>query len=156
MRNVLVAAALAASAFAGAAAAQAPQSASPPMRGMGIVRADANSDGVVTRAEASAQADAHFDAMDANRDGKVTGDEMRAAFQARAGAAGGSRGIGGRFGGSVGAAMEMTRDDMRARALARFDRNDANHDGKVDQAEMAAARQMRMNGRGGAAAAPHQ
>lgn len=151
MRNMLIAVVLSGTAFAGSAAAQTPPpAAGAPARGMGTVRADANGDGVVTRAEASAQADAQFEAMDANRDGKVTGEEMRAAFQARAAAAGaGGRFGGGRFGRGAGDApgtdMALTREDMRARALTRFDRNDANHDGKVDQAEMAAARQMRMN-----------
>jgi len=155
MRDLVVAAALVASALgAGAASAQTAQSApaapsaAPARGGMGWMRADSNGDGVVTRAEATAEADGQFAAMDTNRDGKVTGDEMRAAFAARAGGAGGGRGMGGgRFGGGAGGDMTMTREDFRARALARFDRSDANHDGKIDQAEIEAMRQMRMTRR---------
>ena len=142
----LVNAALAAAAFTGPAVGQTapaiPASPAAPAPATGFPRADADGDGIVTRAEATAQADVQFNAMDRNRDGKVTGDERRAAFAARAG----GRGMGGRFGGS-GGEISMSRDDFRARALARFDRNDANHDGKVDQAEVAAARQMRMQRR---------
>ena len=42
------------------------------------IRQDANRDGVATRAEAIAQADARFAQMDTDRDGRVTGGEMRA------------------------------------------------------------------------------
>jgi Ca2+-binding EF-hand superfamily protein len=159
MHKLVAAAALAASAAGAAAVGQTAPPApanTMPGRGLGMMRADANGDGVVTRAEATAQADAQFDAMDTNRDGKVTGEEMRAAFTARTGGAGGGRGMGGRFGNQGGTDMSMTRDDFRARALARFDRNDANHDGKVDAAEMDAARQMRMNRGGDSSAAPQQ
>ena len=43
--------------------------------------ADANKDGRVTIAEATAAAAAHFDTADTNRDGQVTPDEMRQARQ---------------------------------------------------------------------------
>lgn len=53
------------------------QDAPPPSRGGGaIMRADTNGDGVVTRAEALAQAGERFDRMDLNGDGKLTPDEM--------------------------------------------------------------------------------
>jgi hypothetical protein len=153
MRKPVVAAALSLAAL-GAAPSLAQTTPATPSRGLGMTRADVNGDGVVSRAEATAQADMQFDAADADRDGKVTGDEMRAAAAARART--GGRGIGGRFGGS-GGDVALTRDDYRARALARFDHNDANHDGNVDQAEMAAARQERMERRGqGIAAQPQQ
>ena len=158
MRNSVLAMVLAT--MAGAAAAQtAPLlSASPmPGRGMRMMHADTDGDGFVTRAEAAAQADAQFDGMDANRDGKVTGDEMRAAWQARGGN-GGSHGTGGRAGIGARGDLTATREDFRARALARFDRADANRDGRVDAAEMDAMRQRRMN-RGSdttAAASPQQ
>lgn len=54
-------------------------------RGDWIARADADKDGRLTLAEASAQALARFDAADANRDGKLTPDERRAARAARRG-----------------------------------------------------------------------
>lgn len=59
---------------AGIALAQAAPTSPPPARGH--MRADANGDGVVTRAEFLAQAGARFDRMDANHDGKLTPDEM--------------------------------------------------------------------------------
>ena len=48
----------------------------PPPRGGGMMRADSNGDGVVTRDEAMAQAGQRFDRMDLNHDGKLTRDEM--------------------------------------------------------------------------------
>jgi len=147
--RILVAVALAATALAGTApligqtTSALPASPAVPARAMGFPRADADGDGIVTRAEATVQADAQLDAMDSNRDGKVTGEEMRAAFATRSG----GRGMGGRFGADNGGEVSMSRDDFRARALARFDRNDTDHDGKVDQAEVAAARQTRMQRR---------
>ena len=150
MRWIIIAATFAGAAFTGSAFAQTGQPAPVPGPGMGMMRADSDGDGVVTRAEATAQADAQFAAMDVDHDGKVTGDERRAAFQARAGG-GRMRGRGGTHGGGD---TIMTRDDFRARALARFDRTDTNHDGKIDAAEIEAMRQMRMQRRNGAGTAP--
>lgn len=48
--------------------------------GMMMKMADANKDGAVTRAEATAGALRHFDMMDANKDGTVTADERKASF----------------------------------------------------------------------------
>jgi len=50
----------------------------PPRGGMMMMRADANGDGVVTRAEALAEAGTRFDRLDANRDGKLDAAELRA------------------------------------------------------------------------------
>ena len=44
--------------------------------GMGMMRADTNGDGIVSRDEALAQAGQRFDRMDMNHDGKLTRDEM--------------------------------------------------------------------------------
>lgn len=65
-------------AVAGAAVAQDMPSPPPGAPGWtgGQMRADTNGDGVVTRAEALAQAGERFDRMDANHDGKLTRDEM--------------------------------------------------------------------------------
>ncbi|NML96049.1 EF-hand domain-containing protein [Novosphingobium olei] len=49
---------------------------------MVAMMADANKDGVVTRAEYDAAVKAHFDKVDTNHDGKITREERRAAFQA--------------------------------------------------------------------------
>lgn len=160
MRKTLFALALASITFAGAAfAGQIPPPPPPSGPGMhmgGMMRMDANGDGVITRDEAIAQADAQFDRMDANHDGTVTPEERSAAFEAmraaRGGESGEGRGMGNRMGGAGDASM--TRDQFRARALARFDRMDANHDGKIDQAEMDAMRQMRMEHRGEGAPPP--
>lgn len=48
--------------------------------GMMMKMADANKDGAVTKAEATAGALKHFDMIDANKDGTVTPDERKASF----------------------------------------------------------------------------
>lgn len=143
---------------------------------------DANGDGVVTRAEESAEADRRFAAMDANHDGTVTSEERRAErdrmraerdarvvtedqFKDRAEnrfdrldtnddgkltgdeRRAGHRGPGLRRGpdGPGGSGRDRpapkpeTAAEFRAHALERFDRIDANHDGRIDRAERAAA-----------------
>ncbi|WP_374942391.1 hypothetical protein [Sphingomonas sp.] len=121
------------------------------MRGAMLMRADTNGDGVVTRDEAMAQSDMRFDRMDGDRDGVVSHDEMRAAREAmratlrdRRNADGdapplpsGARPVGG-------SPPAMTRDAARARAMAAFDRADTNHDGRIDQAEIAGMRYRRL------------
>ena len=124
----------------------------PPPGGLGmmsaLMRADADHDGVVTRAEVGASANATFDRLDTNHDGIVTPDEMAAGRPMRAGNATPPP--------PPGAAdraappprtpppppppHELARQQWRGRALAQFDRADANHDGRVDQAEMQAWR----------------
>ncbi len=56
-----------------------------PMMGMMGGRADADKDGVLTRAEFMAGPIAMFDKADANKDGAVTADERKAAFAAMRG-----------------------------------------------------------------------
>lgn len=148
----------------------------PPASGP-IKRADANHDGVITRAEAIADAEARFAAMDTNTDGKLTPEEREAAHEAmrarfrelrqadgdapppprppREHGAGSDR-DGGRSGlpdgrpdieprGGFGSPGERNRDGdgvitrgaFIARATERFDRMDANHDGRLDQEELA-------------------
>ena len=172
MRNVLIAIAMASTAIGGVAFAQTdmPQSGQMPppsgqmpprgggMRGMGgggMMAADTNHDGIITRDEAIAAADRRFDMIDANHDGRITPDEMMAyrdQMMARRGGGdnapppppGGAKhapGMGRRAdpnGDGV-----ITRDEYRARAMERFDRMDANHDGKIDRTEMANLREMR-------------
>lgn len=162
-------------------------------------RADANRDGVITRAEAQANADARFVRFDTDRNGTVTPEERRAVrraarnrpitaaeFQRRAQArfaridadyngvlsgderrasrrmgprrhrggareaaameAGGTMPAGARGGHGRGrgqGAASLDAAQFRARALARFDRLDANRDGRLDQAEIAARRAAR-------------
>lgn len=132
-------------------------------------KGDADGDGVVTRDEAMAQADARFDRMDANKDGKLTADEMRPRRpMGEPGATppppadGGASsplpppGAGGR-GERMFARLDtngdgaIDREEFRAQAAQRFDRVDTNKDGKIDAAERQAARDAmgQMRGRRG-------
>ncbi len=148
MRLPLLTLALAASGFAATAQAQTATPPAPPPPGNPMMRADANHDGVITRDEATADAGARFDAMDANHDGTLSPDErqayratMRARRMGNASAdakapppppAGGYAGRDGE--------VSVTRADYIARAATRFDRMDANHDGRIDATEMAQMR----------------
>ena len=115
---ILAAATLAVSA---PALAQAPEGASPPAA-------------PVTRAQALADADRRFDAMDANHDGKITPDERQAYREARHPRAGRDHE------GREHKGRELTRDQFRERAAKRFDRIDTNRDGTIDANEREAAR----------------
>jgi hypothetical protein len=154
MRKTVLTLMLAASAITSAASAQTapapgPATPRPPMR------QDANRDGVITRAEAIAQADARFAQMDTDRDGRVTGGEMRAYRAAlhdrmvASGRDGPAPPPGGRKHDGMGRRMNpngdgsVTREAFTARALKRFDRMDANHDGTIDATERANAAEMR-------------
>ncbi|UVO49416.1 hypothetical protein M0208_02395 [Sphingomonas sp. SUN019] len=123
MRKLFLAAVMGASVLAGVPAIAQTAAPPPPPTAPGGPRgagpADANRDGIVTRAEATAEAERRFTAIDANRDGKVTKDELRA-----------------------------ERERHRAmRADRRFDRIDKNRDGSVTKAEMTAAGERRMANR---------
>ncbi|WP_375249853.1 hypothetical protein [Sphingomonas sp.] len=130
-----------------------------------MMRADADHDGVITRAEVIAEADRAFADMDANHDGKVTPDERRAFRDARREqreARHAARRDGGEMppppppgarpdraappphGGEDGMRRErtVTQAQFRDRALRLFDRVDTNHDGRVDQQEREAARML--------------
>lgn len=135
------------------------------MRRGGLMRADANGDGVVTREEVIADADRRFAALDTDRNGTVSRDEMQAARSARRmrrddersadpAARAAPTGEAARRGDTR---APMTREAMRDRALRRFDRVDANHDGRVDAQEMGAMRLLmraRMSGADGQRSAP--
>ncbi len=151
MRKTILTLMLAASAITSVASAQtAPTPAPrPPMR------QDANRDGVATRAAAIAQADARFAQMDTDHDGRVTAGEMRAyrtAMHDRMIASGRDVPVpppGGAKHDGMGRRMDpngdgsVTREEFEARALKRFDRMDANHDGTIDATERANAAEMR-------------
>ncbi len=149
MRKTVLTLMLAASAVTSAASAQTPTTPRPPMR------QDANQDGVATRAEAIAQADARFAQMDTDHDGRITAGEMRAyreALHDRVVASGRDVPVpppGGRKHDGTGRRMDpngdgsVTREEFEARALKRFDRMDADHDGTIDATERANAVEMR-------------
>ena len=101
--------------------------------------ADTNADGLISRAEAAAlpRLAAHFDAIDANRDGQVSPDELRAAHAAH-------RGKGGMFQrADANNDGRVSQQEFIARATERFQRLDANGDGFITQEEAAAARKAR-------------
>lgn len=112
MKKTLLIGGLAALTLAAGGAAFAQQT---PDRPAGTMRADADGDGRISRAEFVGQRLQRLSAADANGDGSVTADEMRAAAQAR----------------------------TAGRADARFDRLDANNDGMVGRAEFDAVREAR-------------
>lgn len=114
MKRFIIAAALSATTIAGAAIAQSPAPANNAAP-RGMTAADANGDGIITRAEATAAADAMFARMDKNCDGKLSADERPGRRGAEAG--------------------DITQQQFRERFLQRFDRADANKDGRLDQTE---------------------
>ncbi|RYY27352.1 MAG: EF-hand domain-containing protein [Sphingomonadales bacterium] len=100
---------------------------------------DPNGDGVTTKAESTAAADARFARLDTDKDGKLSAAE-------RASAPGGGRGLDRADTDGDGT---VSLEEVRASAAMRFDRIDANKDGKIDKAEadavMARMGQMRGN-----------
>jgi hypothetical protein len=94
-----------------------------------------------TRQEAQQRADMLFQMLDANKDGTVTraeADQALAQFQAARGGDNPGRG-GGRMQRMIdqafASAQSLTLPQFEAQALARFDAEDANHDGTVTAAE---------------------
>ena len=168
MRKLLITFALGASAFTAAACSA--QSTPMPAKdgapaqmmrhggrhGGGMMGADGNKDGTITRAEVIAQADARFAKLDTNGVGTVTPAEMQAARMAmrdRMTAAGRTPpperdGTKMRKHADADGNRTITKADFETRALKHFDRMDANHDGKVDKTEMANMREMRHMRRG--------
>jgi hypothetical protein len=132
-----------------------------------FARMDANHDGRFTPDEARAGREQRrgemrarmFDRLDANHDGNISRDEFAEAHAMRGGPGGrhrfmrhmgpdGPRGPEGRGPGMRGGRMFgeqgfVTAEQMRARALARFDRADSNHDGTLTAAERREAREHR-------------
>jgi len=90
----------------------------------------------MTRAQAQQMADGMFQRFDANRDGTVTREEA----QQVASQFGGSDRIQKMIDRTFGAAQSLTLQQFEAQALARFDRDDLNHDGTVTSAERQQAR----------------
>jgi opacity protein-like surface antigen len=102
---------------------------------------DPDHDGVTTKDEMLAGSAARFDALDADKDGKLSEAERSAAPGGRMLQRADADGDG-----------VVTKAEMAAAAGSRFDRIDANHDGKIDAAERDAAvermKQMMQNRQG--------
>ena len=90
----------------------------------------------MTRAQAQQMADGMFQRFDANHDGTVTREEAQ---QAASQFGGGDR-IQKMIDRTFGTAQSLTLQQFEAQALARFDRDDLNHDGTVTSAERQQAR----------------
>ena len=142
MRKVLLAAAgAAAMAVAACGLAQAQSGGGDTAARHGIFQADANNDGVITRAEFDASRTTHFARLDANNDGQLTREEMRADRGERGhhrggrGHRGGPGGHGGFEGADANNDGNITRDEFLARPIAMFDRLDANHNGVIEASE---------------------
>ncbi|WP_375402444.1 hypothetical protein [uncultured Sphingomonas sp.] len=99
-----------------------------PRRTRGFLRADANDDGIVTRAELGEEADGRFARIDDDRDGTASATEL-ASRQGR-GERRGAEDTGSR------PVAAITKADYRDRALARFDRRDADKDGRLADEEL--------------------
>lgn len=164
MKTKLISAALAAllTTASGAAMAQTAAPSPPRPHGGGLfMHADANKDGIVTRAELLADVDARFAKHDANKDGKITADERRGpgghGRRMRGGPDGppppgapGPEGPHARRGAPADANNDgaVTLDEARAQALKVFGYVDRNNDGKIDKAEREAFRDAAMALRG--------
>lgn len=142
MRKTLTIFAFATTLLTGAAAAQTIP-ATPPAPRMPF--GTPGPDGTIARAAVIADADRRFAALDANGDGTVTADEMRAAREKMRADRQRMRE------GPRPERQPMTAQAFRDRMLQRFDRADANRDGRLDAAEMQAMRDRRGSGgpRGG-------
>ncbi|MEQ1490106.1 MAG: hypothetical protein ABL932_06100 [Terricaulis sp.] len=102
-----------------------------------IFQSDSNNDGVVTRAEFDSGRAAQFARLDADNNGQLAREEMRAERGEHRGRRGGHRGgPGGGFEGpDANNDGNITRDEFLARPIQMFDRLDANHDGVISAAE---------------------
>jgi hypothetical protein len=92
----------------------------------------------VNKAAAEKTANDRFAELDANHDGSLTPEERRAGFAGRGGGGGG----GGGFGGGGAGAQQGPQDKAAyvAAQLARFDQQDADHNGSLTKAERDAFR----------------
>lgn len=144
-KTVAILAALGLGAFASVTLAQ-PGDGSGKRGGAMIERlkaADTNADGLISRDEAAAlpRLAGNFDAIDANKDGQVSFEELRASR---------GKGHGGRHMKRLDADSDgkVSRAEAIAGATTAFDRADADKDGFVTPEEMRAARQGHRHGPG--------
>lgn len=106
----------------------------------------------MTRTQAQQMADSMFQKLDANHDGTLTRAEAEQAAAQMGGGQGG-QGPGGRFAARMidrlfSGGDSVTLAQFEAQALARFDRQDLNHDGTVTADERQQARDARRQERG--------
>ncbi len=136
MRKILIAAAALTALTAGGAIAQDSQAGG--HFGQMLAMADANHDGVITRAEFDAARAARFAQLDADHNGALSASE-------RPQWGGGARPAGAaeRLRGDANADGSVSRAEWDAEGAHMFARLDANNDGAISQAELQAA-QARM------------
>lgn len=136
MRKIVLAAAGFA-ALAGAAGLAMAQTtpAQGPERGVSrLFEADSNNDGVLTRQEFDASRATHFTRLDADNNGQLSREEMRAMRGERGGR--GHRGGGHQLTrADANSDGSITRDEFLARPIAMFDRLDADNNGVISAAE---------------------
>lgn len=97
-------------------------------RPRGYLRADANGDGVVTRAEIVAEAEARFRSIDTDGDSTVSSAKLSGRRKRALGSEEDVK--------DMRPARPVTLAQFRARALARFDRRDADGDGRIKGDEL--------------------
>jgi Ca2+-binding EF-hand superfamily protein len=116
--------------------------------GGGLMAADTDHDGKISRAEFIAQSTERFAKLDANGDGQISGDEMKAVMERVREGGGMMGGRHGRGGQADGAMMPppppgaeggpMGGHHGHRGAHSRLERLDTNHDGKISRDEMRA------------------
>lgn len=115
-RKLLIASAIVTTAIGGIAVASA-------VAPHGMMRADTNGDGIVSRSEFFTMAESHFKKLDSNANGKIDATELHGPRMARLD----SNGDG-----------VLTRDEFAAGENAHFKQLDANTDQKITEAELMA------------------
>jgi len=108
-------------------------------------KADANHDGVITRAEFAAARDARFDRMDRNHDGAVDMSDFGRLARFRPQAADRLRAMIGKA--DANGDGHLSRTELDAAPMPLFDRADTDHDGRLDKDEIAAARATAVAGK---------
>ncbi|MEO9131960.1 MAG: hypothetical protein ABI240_12200, partial [Sphingomonas sp.] len=114
--------------------------------GGGMMAADADHDGKISRAEFMAQTAQRFTKLDANGDGQISGDEMKAMMERMregGGMMGGRHAPDGQAAGAMmppppGAEGGAMRGHHGHRGPGKLERLDTNHDGKISRDEMCA------------------
>lgn len=116
-----------------------------PAMAQGGPPADPYGDATVTRADELTAIGARFDALDANKDGSLSADELAVGAPAGGrGGPGGGRGPGSRA--DADGDGKVSKDEYVTSQLRRFDSQDADKDGKLTKAERDSARERRGQG----------